>query len=595
MIGRIDASGLKLLHWVLFATRPLTLDELRFAVAIRDGMTDLNPKWDLPYPSFIEAALGLLTVEDERGIIRFTHLTIKEYLSNHSSQYFPGGHQLLAKTCLTYLSFAAMSSESGCTRYSEDGDLYPFLKYAAFGWGDHAREAADDPQTCDIALEWLLSENFSQLNKIRHKADARAWLSSHQAPLHEVCFFGLVSLTVKLLQLDHNVNELDLVRGCTPLHYAAHSGHLEIIQTLLECQHLHVNVQGMKGNTPLHRASLQGHIDAVKLLLQHPAIQVNLQNQEGRTALHLCAMNGHEGVVQLLLHHADIYINVPDKAGQTPLHLATKYSNNTQTINALLCHPNIDVNHCDSGGWTAFMLAVHRGSGEVVQRFLACDDIDIEVVNCQLRNIMMDQYDVTTLPQDLVCHLGLLSNGLYLAAKNGDKEVVFALLNEPNLQLNANYGEYKATALHEAVLNGHVDIVEALLQHPGIEVNSVDCYGDAALVWAARKGQSNVVKLLLQHPKIAVNQQTGLTWTALTEAVDEGHADVVRLLLAHKDIDIGKSRVAEPGFWDIKLPEYWISGQKYMTLPIDLLSSLGLWTSYELTGLEIELFSSSSY
>jgi ankyrin repeat protein len=170
-----------------------------------------------------------------------------------------------------------------------------------------------------------------------------------------------------------------------------------------------------------------------------------------------------------------------------------------------------------------------------------------------------------------------------------------SLLHQQNLQLNSHYGLQQTTALHEAALNGHVDVVEALLQHPDIEVNSVDCFGCTALVWAAGKGQSNVVKRLLQHPKINVNQPSAIMWTALTEAVDGGRAEVVQLLLAHKDIDIGASKVAEPGFWDIKLPVYWISERKYMTLPIDLLSSLGLWTSYELTGLEIELFSSSSY
>jgi hypothetical protein len=80
MIGRIDARGLKLLQWVLFATGALTLDELRFAIAIRFGMTDLNPSHNLPYPSFVNWALGLLTVESESRTVRFVHLTIKEYL-----------------------------------------------------------------------------------------------------------------------------------------------------------------------------------------------------------------------------------------------------------------------------------------------------------------------------------------------------------------------------------------------------------------------------------------------------------------------------------------------------------------------------------
>jgi hypothetical protein len=227
MLQRIDSRGLTLLHWVLFATRPLTLGELRFAVAIKVGMTDLNPDQDLPYPYFLDLALGLLrvTVEGERRIIRFAHLTIKEYLSMHSSEYFPDGHQLLVQTCLTYLSFNAISSEAGRARYLKDGDLYPFLEYAAFEWGHHAREVAgDDPRTCDIALEWFLSERFPQLNEIRHHNWPGFWLCLLQSPLHETCYFGLATLATKLFEHKFDVNEADLVYR-TPLHYAIQGGH----------------------------------------------------------------------------------------------------------------------------------------------------------------------------------------------------------------------------------------------------------------------------------------------------------------------------------------------------------------------------------
>jgi ankyrin repeat protein len=557
-IGRINARGLKVLQWALFATRPLTLNELRFAIGIKVGMTDLNPDRDLPYASFIDLALGLLrvTVEGERHIVRFTHLSIKEYLSAHSHEYFPDGHQLLARTCLTYLGFTAMSSESDRRRYGEN--LHPFLEYAAFEWGHHTREATDDHPTCNMALEFLLSDCFSQLNELRCHTWPDCWLSSRQSPLHEACYFGLVPIAVKLLQLDpkFNVNGLDLVHR-VPLHYAAMEGHWAIVQTLLECRNLNVNARDKWGDTPLHHASFRGH----------------------------------EAVVRLLLHHRDILTDMSDETGHTPLHSAIIYRH-TQIVKALLCHPTIDVNRCNSWGWTALTVAIHKGSAEVVQMLLTCADIDIERAKARLRNI--DHYDVT-LPLDLLLRLGLLSEGLYRAAQAGDKEALLSLLHQQNLQLNSHYGLQQTTALHEAALNGHVDVVEALLQHPDIEVNSVDCFGCTALVWAAGKGQSNVVKRLLQHPKINVNQPSAIMWTALTEAVDGGRAEVVQLLLAHKDIDIGASKVAEPGFWDIKLPVYWISERKYMTLPIDLLSSLGLWTSYELTGLEIELFSSSSY
>jgi ankyrin repeat protein len=219
-----------------------------------------------------------------------------------------------------------MSSECGRARFLHHGDLYPFLKYAAFQWGHHAREADNDPHTCNIALKFLSSEHFSQLNELRHQNWPNYWLSSRQSPLHETCYFGLGALTIKLLYHKFNANELDSVHQ-TPLHYAALEGHSSIIQILLDCQDLDVNGQGRWGDTALHFASLRGHTAVVKTLLQQNAIQVNLQNQQGQTSLHQCAMEGHEAVVRQLLDHQDIHINALDNTGQTPLHLAIKYSN----------------------------------------------------------------------------------------------------------------------------------------------------------------------------------------------------------------------------------------------------------------------------
>jgi hypothetical protein len=195
MLSRIRPKGLRLIQWVFFARYPLTLEQLRFATAIKEGMRDLDSKRDLPFPSFTDCALGLLVVDSKEKTVRFVHSTIRDYLTKHSLQYFPDGHVLLARTCLTYLSFSSLSSEIGRIRFLQDGDLFPFFEYAGFEWGHHARELNDDTKACDTVLSWLLSEHFMQVRDVRHQ-DAVKYQNvypsdTQHSRLHEACVFGL--------------------------------------------------------------------------------------------------------------------------------------------------------------------------------------------------------------------------------------------------------------------------------------------------------------------------------------------------------------------------------------------------------------------
>jgi ankyrin repeat protein len=599
MLSRIQPEGLKLLHWVFFAMRPLELEELRFAIAIEEGMTDLDPKRQLPFPSFIDWTLGLLVLDSEERIVRFAHLTIKDYLTKHSLQYFPDGHGLLARTCLTYLSFSALSTDTGQTRFLEDGDLYPFFWYADSNWGHHARESENDTTTCDMTLNWLLSKNFMQVRD--HRREAR-WYNDWRfgvdySLLHEACFFGLHSLTAKLHesgQANINARDSDQV---TPLHYAVMCHHLGVVKALLQCTHLDVNVQNKWGNTPLHDASLDGLVDILQILLQHPSIEINLQDEDGETALHRATRFGH-----------------------------------TNLIPSLLQHPTIDINCSDKNGWTALTTAVDRGHADVVRLLLAHKDIDISASRVGepgfWESIPPEVYSAKqrrTLPYDLHLQVGIKpSDSLHLAARDGDKDIVELLLQRPDIEPNAYYGRYNTTPLHEAISGGHLKVVEALLLHPrvdvnsvykngrsalmcavneghsgivnallqrpDIDINSVDTYGGTALMHAAHKGRSDIMYLFLQHSDTNVNQPDHQDWTPLTEAVDEGHTEIVRMLLSHKDIDITASRVWVPGLWEMPPPSGWRLKAKYMTLPGDLIAQLGINHCW-FTDLEIDLFS----
>jgi ankyrin repeat protein len=232
---------------------------------------------------------------------------------------------------------------------------------------------------------------------------------------------------------------------------------------------------------------------------------------------------------------------------------------------------------------------------------------------------------IAQLPHNLRLQLGIKpSESLYLAARDGDKDIVELLLQRPDIEPNAHYGRYNTTSLHEAISGGHLEVVEALLLHPQVDVNCVDEDGWSALMCAVNKGHSSIVNALLQRPDLDINsvdkngwsalmyaanggysdivnallQRSDIDinqlydggWTPLTMAVDEGHATIVRMLLSHKDIDITASRVWVPGFWEMPPPGPCSLGAKHMTLPGDLIAQLGINPCW-FTDLEIGLFS----
>jgi ankyrin repeat domain-containing protein 50 len=601
MLSRIRPQGLRLLQWVFFAIEALTLEQLRFAIAIKEGMTDLDPKRQLPFPSFIDWALGLLVVDSEERIVRFAHLTIKDYLADHRLQYFPDGHGLLARTCLMYLSFSALSTDTGRIRFLKDGDLYPFFSYAESNWGHHARESEDDTATCDMTLNWLLSKNFTQVRDVRGVARGyNGWrVGVDYSPLHETCFFGLRSLTAKLLESGSaNINARDSDQ-VTPLHCAVRYHHLAVVRGLCQCPNLDINVQNKWGNTPLHYASWDGLVDIVQILLQHPSIEINLPGEDGETALHLATGYGHINLIPLLIRH-----------------------------------PAIDINCSNKNGWTALTTAVDRGHADIVRLLLAHKDIDISASGVgepgfwePILKGVHSRGNYRTLPHDLHLQVGIKpSESLYLAARDGDKDIVELLLQRPDTEPNAHYGNENTTPLHEAISSRHLKVVEALLLHPQVDVNSVDKYGRSALMYAARgghsdivnaflqrsdsdinsvdengwsalmhaanRGYSDIVNALLERSDIDINQLNHMGWTPLTEAVDEGHTEIVRILLSHKDIDITASRVWVPGFWEMPPPGPFRLRAKHMTLPGDLIAKLRINPCW-FTDLEIDLFSGS--
>ncbi|KAJ7330372.1 hypothetical protein DFH08DRAFT_639455, partial [Mycena albidolilacea] len=75
--------------WVANAKRPLTIEELRVALAIEPGTQQLNEENLLDIEIIISVCAGLVIVDGNLGVVRLVHYTTQEYLDSIQAQKFP--------------------------------------------------------------------------------------------------------------------------------------------------------------------------------------------------------------------------------------------------------------------------------------------------------------------------------------------------------------------------------------------------------------------------------------------------------------------------------------------------------------------------
>ena len=111
MLGRIKVEGgerarlgIAALMWISHSRRPLKVDEICHAVAIRIGSNNLHND-DIPTIStLLDCCQGLVTVDKGTSTVRLIHFTLQEHLRTHPD-LFDRAHATMAETCLTYLNF----------------------------------------------------------------------------------------------------------------------------------------------------------------------------------------------------------------------------------------------------------------------------------------------------------------------------------------------------------------------------------------------------------------------------------------------------------------------------------------------------------
>jgi hypothetical protein len=315
-------NAFKILQWLAFAARPVTVKEAAEVLAIdlrrepcynpnlklfdpQDVMIlcsslitratssiDAEPGGSATYSEYYEVNYeyeGLGSKIEDFEVIRLAHLSVRDYLisdriKTSEARSFAINVRLanifMAKTCIVYLLHSAFAlgycNEAVLRRCIKEWPLY---HYATHFWPFHVRASGD---ILDDGI-WQLLGLFFDTKKTAKGGNFATWVVAltpdipleavqRTQPLYYAASFGITSLIRKLLESDADI-DIEAPGGrfaSPPLQVAAYRNHPTAVELLLEVGADPMALNG-QGDSCLHWAILRGHMEVQRLLRSYGA------------------------------------------------------------------------------------------------------------------------------------------------------------------------------------------------------------------------------------------------------------------------------------------------------------------------------------
>ncbi|KAJ6051209.1 hypothetical protein N7499_010572 [Penicillium canescens] len=598
-------TALEVLSWITCAKRQLTTIELQTALAVEIGESEFDCDNMPDLADMVSVCAGLVTVDEQGGIVRLVHYTTQEYFTRTWQRWFPDAHVQLSRVCITYLSFdefAASHLPSEEDKRFNVSDVFE----ARFDWKDHALYpyAARNWHTHD----WVRAMGENKLPGFvvnqRKLVTYSSWFhtegphgiggshgcdaSKRTTGLHLAAKLGLEEMA-RQLQQSIPIDFQDSL-GRTSLSYAAEYGHESVAKLLIE-KDADIEFRGAESNrTALEWASLYGHGNVVSLLLEHGVnvggldcwsrtplssavdngnetvvrllldhgIDPNYAHPEtGMVPLSYAAWNGHEALVRVLLEKgADAEPRSPT-AGRTPLLWAAKY--NHVPVVKLLHENGADIDsRSQRVGLNALSYAAKNGY-EALARLLLKNGVDPNSAdNAGRTPLSWAAQNKHSEEKKFVClghrpDLDDAHNEDGTPKHRGEKNFV-CLGYRPDLYDAHNED---GTPKHQVSERRSGEEVARILLEQGADPDSTDKAGRTPLSWAAQKGNEPMIQLLLENgadPNLGDNDgRTPLAWAAERE-----REETVKILLENgANLNSMDNYGQTPLSWAEKSRPYW--------------------------------------
>jgi ankyrin repeat protein len=560
--------AIRVLRWLTFAERPLSMDEIAEVVAIdmdRNTPYDEEEVFEDPMEA-LDICSSLVSISTDIGngkqgsrrqVVMLAHYSVKEYFlsdrirAGHAAQYsmrHPTCHSMLAKACLGYLEQALQVD----LKSNENSKKLKLARYCADFWMNHAEEARNSDvettqvaerlmETAQIAVRLLSAENAAFLSWLPIYDPEYPWdmpnltrsMGTVAHPLYHAALFGLADVVELLLEKGADANAQGGQYG-NALQAAAGSGNERIVKLLI-AHDVHVNASSPRYGSALHVASEGGHEQVVKHLINAGA-DVNLQGGSYGGALALALENEHAAIVELLLESGADVASI-NHDGQTPLNSASAKGH--MGIVKLLLAYGANLSATNTKGWTPINTVAGHGHLEVA-KLLIENGADMAIASSEGWTPIhtasaWGHLDIVRLLLDKGADVSITSQDgwtpLILAASHGYCEIVKLLLEHDKEKSILNFRSTKGcSALFCAAANGHSDVVKLLLME-GAKLELEEVHGETPLIKAAVNGCDNVLTLLFAVPGVGPNFQDRYGRTAMYMAAAYGNDKTVEALL----------------------------------------------------------------
>ncbi|KAK6361998.1 hypothetical protein TWF730_005702 [Orbilia blumenaviensis] len=605
----------RLLHIVIAAERPLTVQEMNLALAINEhslSYRSLELKPEERFRDDIRDLCGLFVTIIESKVYLF-HQTAREFLLQKSppsptdggilkwkhSLQLQDSHQVLAEICIQHLQFTEfearpLNKDYSVTEYIEKNR---FIDYSASNWVSHLHGSQKELTSADaiIGLCKTASKRCLTWLRIYWATVLAADFPEDITSLMVACQFGLDTVVEKILAADSkiDVNVKDSKYGRSAISWAAGSlkathppsggagdakgepAAAKTDQSKNEDDHSYIppasaaqeghkgavqhlllrqadkESKDKRGATPLAHAAISGYEKVVELLLSH-GVEIEAKDEDGATPLIHAARHGHDKVISLLLKDG-ANIEARDKGnGQTPL-ICAAIEGHESTVR-LLVDKGADRRAKDTKNKRpAIIWSIHKENDAMFRLLSADKDTQAPILYAAHNGYYAEVRMLLEKGADIETQDEKFGRtALIWATQGGNKNTAQLLIDRgANIHKRDKGGR---TALSRAASSGYDAIVKSMIEKGmDLEDKDEDAYAYTALMWAAQEKREAVVHYLLEKGANIDPRDGKFSRTPLLWAARSGRDAMARILVDKgADIEAQDTIGRTPLLWAIE-------------------------------------------